>query len=704
MDFGIRYPIILLFLFTVVVLSALIPRAFSEITTSRDTLPVTAGADSIPEGWFKGNTHTHSNRSDGDSPPEEVAARYRDLGYDFLVLTDHNIVVDFSQYSEPGFLCIDGEEISDPSNHTNGLGLTSTIVPGTIRENVESVLAQGGVPHLNHPTLNGLGSSDALSAQNLDHMEIYSYRINNNEEHIWDGVLTGGKRLYGLVSDDCHELYSESGKAWIMVRADSLVQDKILNAIADGDFYASTGVILNDYRADTLGMTIDSRNGDRIEFIGQNGRILQTVNDSYGEYLFDDMEPYVRARIRNAAGQFAWTQPVFRPVFEIEPYADEVVDHSGVIAGFPENTLGPPYDGKVASNWREHGVGIEAGGYLVLDMGEGEEIIDREGADLYVEEIGPEDGVGTDDFYRVYVSEDNVDWLYLGEGLGDTYFDLSGILDRARYLMIEVEEKRAEIDGVAANFFDPYADRVIDYSGLIQGYPRYVLGPPTLGPIGDSWEDYAVQIDWGGYLILDLGPDEEVVNAGGPDLYIEEVDVEDGSNYTDASFVLHGSMDGVNWTEIGQGEGDSYFNLPIQLPWARYLKLEPVDTEIEIDGIRVENSAVTSPVGITLVPDIDPIVIPPIGGSFGYSVILENVSRETQYVYAWTMALLPTGRNYGPVLGPIPLTLAEGDILSVNLSQTVPGTAPPGEYLFAAYIGSYPLPVLDVDGFDFIKE
>src|SRR5690606_4788956 len=40
--------------------------------------------------WFKGNTHTHTNNSDGDSPPDVVARWYRNNGYDFLVLTDHN--------------------------------------------------------------------------------------------------------------------------------------------------------------------------------------------------------------------------------------------------------------------------------------------------------------------------------------------------------------------------------------------------------------------------------------------------------------------------------------------------------------------------------------------------------------------------------------------------------------------------------------
>lgn len=40
--------------------------------------------------WFKGNTHTHSLWSDGNDFPETIAAWYKEQGYDFLALSDHN--------------------------------------------------------------------------------------------------------------------------------------------------------------------------------------------------------------------------------------------------------------------------------------------------------------------------------------------------------------------------------------------------------------------------------------------------------------------------------------------------------------------------------------------------------------------------------------------------------------------------------------
>jgi predicted metal-dependent phosphoesterase TrpH len=40
--------------------------------------------------WHKGNTHTHSLWSDGDDFPEMISDWYRQQGYDFLVMSDHN--------------------------------------------------------------------------------------------------------------------------------------------------------------------------------------------------------------------------------------------------------------------------------------------------------------------------------------------------------------------------------------------------------------------------------------------------------------------------------------------------------------------------------------------------------------------------------------------------------------------------------------
>lgn len=48
--------------------------------------------------WWKGNLHTHSLWSDGDDYPEMITAWYAERGYDFLALSDHNILADHERW------------------------------------------------------------------------------------------------------------------------------------------------------------------------------------------------------------------------------------------------------------------------------------------------------------------------------------------------------------------------------------------------------------------------------------------------------------------------------------------------------------------------------------------------------------------------------------------------------------------------------
>ena len=51
--------------------------------------PVAEAADDLRQE-LKGDCHTHSDWSDGGSPIEEMAVAARDLGHDYIVLTDHS--------------------------------------------------------------------------------------------------------------------------------------------------------------------------------------------------------------------------------------------------------------------------------------------------------------------------------------------------------------------------------------------------------------------------------------------------------------------------------------------------------------------------------------------------------------------------------------------------------------------------------------
>ncbi|HYF00074.1 MAG TPA: histidinol-phosphatase [Planctomycetota bacterium] len=67
------------------------------------TLGLLAAAAPAPEArWWRGNTHTHTLWSDGDAPPEMVAAWYKSNGYHFLVLSDHNVVAQAEKWRKVG--------------------------------------------------------------------------------------------------------------------------------------------------------------------------------------------------------------------------------------------------------------------------------------------------------------------------------------------------------------------------------------------------------------------------------------------------------------------------------------------------------------------------------------------------------------------------------------------------------------------------
>src|SRR5262245_38825100 len=88
---GVRRPLVLAGLAALVVGAAapvVVRRAGSWTRASAPGRFATA-VDAT--GFLRGNLHTHTSLSDGDRPPEEVIAWYREHGYAFVALTDHDL-------------------------------------------------------------------------------------------------------------------------------------------------------------------------------------------------------------------------------------------------------------------------------------------------------------------------------------------------------------------------------------------------------------------------------------------------------------------------------------------------------------------------------------------------------------------------------------------------------------------------------------
>jgi hypothetical protein len=68
--------------------------------TMRCILPLllVASLHAAEPRWWKGNLHTHSHWSDGDDYPEMIADWYQQHSYNFLALSDHNILSDHERW------------------------------------------------------------------------------------------------------------------------------------------------------------------------------------------------------------------------------------------------------------------------------------------------------------------------------------------------------------------------------------------------------------------------------------------------------------------------------------------------------------------------------------------------------------------------------------------------------------------------------
>ena len=299
--------------------------------------------------WYKGNTHTHTLNSDGDSAPDDVAKWYREHGYRFLVLSDHNVLTNPDGLNavlgaSEQFLLIKGEEVTDRFGdkpiHVNALELSQAIDPqhgssvlDVMQRTVDAIRKGGGVPHINHPNFGwAITAADLQAVQNDKLFEIYNghHQVNNlggggvpGMEEVWDRMLSSGKLIYGLADDDAHVFKQPGnpnvpgpGRGWVFVRAERLSPRAIVDALDRGDFYASTGVELADYQVTEKAITIaikpDPSSKYRVQFIGRNGIMLGESTASPAVYEFKGDELYVRAKVLESNGKLAWTQPVWR--------------------------------------------------------------------------------------------------------------------------------------------------------------------------------------------------------------------------------------------------------------------------------------------------------------------------------------------------------------------------------------------------------
>lgn len=388
--------------------------------------------------WFKGNTHTHTLWSDGNDFPEMVVDWYHRHGYQFLAISDHNILhakevwmaedaiekrrkalgkttmqkylarfgPDWvtkreldgktevrlrkleeyrSMFEKPGaFQLVQAEEISAKFGksplHMNAINLVEelkplegTSVPDTLRRNLQAVLAQQkatGRPiltHINHPNFRwGITAEDIAEVLEENFFEVYNGHPKiyyDGDEHrvgcekLWDIANTlrvtkfKSPPLFGVATDDAHHYHGEDsspGRGWIMVRAASLDGDAIVNAMRAGDFYASSGVTLDELKVTdgTLSLRIRAEPG-----VTYTTKIIGTPKDYDATTQVATMpadDPYPTRNVYSAdVGKTFAT--IEGPEVIYKPTGNELYLRATIIS--TKAHVNPSYPGQVQMAW-----------------------------------------------------------------------------------------------------------------------------------------------------------------------------------------------------------------------------------------------------------------------------------------------------------------------------------------------------------------
>lgn len=308
-------------------------------------------SDLVVGSWLRGNLHAHTTRSDGRRPPQEVIADYAARGYDFLMLSDHDVWTspgDLAGWEDRGMVLIPGNEVTAGGPHILHVGASCRVEPRPRRQEVLNAIAgdSGSFAVVCHPNWM-FGCSGAAPTREPLHphvsfsqlsewvgyagLEIFNgagLRLDGSPYAtlVWDLLLATGRQVWGFANDDSHRaegdtplarkvdhtplMRSDMALGWNVVFAERS-GPAIVEALRRGRFYASTGVEITDIRVEGRNVRIETRNADRLVAFRETGRRFAQVEGPAIEVGVPADARYVRFEAWGRGERCAWTQPFF---------------------------------------------------------------------------------------------------------------------------------------------------------------------------------------------------------------------------------------------------------------------------------------------------------------------------------------------------------------------------------------------------------
>ena len=302
-------------------------------------------AFTAPGRFFRGNLHTHSNLSDGALDPVEVCRRYKAQGYDFISLTDHFVglydypIADTTTFRDDEFTTIPGAELHSGRMengeiwHILAVGLPADFahadapdfMPIDAQETGPELARRardaGAFVAIAHPHWSGMTLDDARSIDSAHAVEVYNHGCGVDCDraegfHTADLLLSDGRDLSLIATDDAHFSSDDAFGGWVMVKAQENTPDALLDALKAGHFYASQGPEFRDIELVGETLTVTSSAIETVIVSGIGAR-TKTVHGSAmtktRAYLNPvKHSPWIRVTIVDRNGKRAWSNPIWR--------------------------------------------------------------------------------------------------------------------------------------------------------------------------------------------------------------------------------------------------------------------------------------------------------------------------------------------------------------------------------------------------------
>ena len=319
--------------------------------------------------FYKVNFHCHTTVSDGKHTPAEIKEIYRSMGYDAVCYTDHEVLVGHENLCDEHFIALHGYEVCvkqnleahtgdfQPVYHFNLIAkkqsmrkmprffLANPSMPGHsaewlkklgvydeddviettkydvdwINDYLAAVEKAGYLISYNHPEWSLQTAEDVIPLEHVHGFELLNgdcLDFFGNSIICYEQLLRAGKAPFAIAGDDNHSLRS-CGRAFTMIKADTLTYDALIDGYEHGACYVSEGPQFLELYREGEEIVVQTNKATRVVLRGEyRYHKMVTLPDAEKHearfsYLPRRFGKYFRVELADDEGKKAFSQAYF---------------------------------------------------------------------------------------------------------------------------------------------------------------------------------------------------------------------------------------------------------------------------------------------------------------------------------------------------------------------------------------------------------